>query len=144
MWRGRVDRKGYGRLSLAGREMAAHRVSFAVAVRPLMRGECVCHRCDTPACIEPTHLFAGSIADNNADRDAKGRSVVVKGPRASLYSNNRSGTTGVSFRKRDNRWRAYIKVEGKHIDLGTTRSFEEALVLRLKAEADYRNLLTAR
>lgn len=33
----------------------------------------VLHRCDVPACCEPSHLFLGTPADNMRDRDAKGR-----------------------------------------------------------------------
>lgn len=39
---------------------------------------CVCHRCDTPACIEPTHLFVGTNQDNTRDRMEKGRHAFVK------------------------------------------------------------------
>lgn len=33
----------------------------------------VCHRCDVPTCVNPEHLYAGTAADNMADRDARGR-----------------------------------------------------------------------
>lgn len=31
------------------------------------------HRCDTPACVNPGHLFLGSQQENVADMDSKGR-----------------------------------------------------------------------
>lgn len=39
----------------------------------------VCHACDNPACVRPSHLFLGTVLDNNRDRDAKGRDRFSRG-----------------------------------------------------------------
>lgn len=76
-WNGTVD-KGYARLSVrlgAGRKvnLAAHRVSYELFVKPLGREELVLHMCDNPECTSPLHLRAGSSSDNVNDALAKGR-----------------------------------------------------------------------
>lgn len=66
-------RKGYGKVSLNG-ERQAHRASYKETYGEIPKGLYVCHRCDVRDCIEPTHLFLGTQADNMKDMVGKGRS----------------------------------------------------------------------
>jgi hypothetical protein len=51
-----------------------HRLSLMLREgRQLGSDEQACHTCDTPRCINPGHLFAGSRSDNAQDAMRKGR-----------------------------------------------------------------------
>ena len=81
LWCGKVDRKGYGRVSfrVAGRRrryMGVHRLSYELNIGPIPRGLGVLHRCDTPRCWRPAHLWLGTNAQNTADMWAKGRGLA--------------------------------------------------------------------
>lgn len=75
-WLGYRNDKGYGQVSFQGRRTLAHRVAYELTYGPLGAGECACHRCDNPPCCNPSDLFRGSVAVNNADMVGKGRSLV--------------------------------------------------------------------
>ena len=38
-----------------------------------------CHKCDTPWCVNPEHIFIGTAKDNSLDAHAKGRFPSLKG-----------------------------------------------------------------
>ncbi len=65
--------EGYGHIAVDGKNLGAHRVSYETFVGPIPDGLWVLHRCDTPPCINPRHLFLGTHKQNVADSAAKGR-----------------------------------------------------------------------
>lgn len=69
---------GYGQLTYNYKRYLAHRLAWILTFGPIPDGLCVLHKCDNPACINPTHLFLGTQLDNLADMRAKGRHS--KGP----------------------------------------------------------------
>ena len=77
LWTASLDKKGYGDFWYGGRMIGAHRAVLLLSGVEIPDGMCACHRCDVPRCVNPSHLFIGTRIDNNADRDAKGRNVVV-------------------------------------------------------------------
>lgn len=76
IWKGALNSDGYGNTIMpkpSRKNMYAHRRSWEEANGPIPKGQQVLHRCDTPACVNPAHLFLGTHDDNMADKRRKGR-----------------------------------------------------------------------
>lgn len=72
LWLGGVDSKGYGKAPRHTNQ-GLHRVFYAYHVGEIPPGLCVCHKCDTPRCVNPDHLFLGTQLENAIDKERKGR-----------------------------------------------------------------------
>lgn len=66
--------EGYGNVWWHGKMDLAHRVAYSLENGGELPEQRVLHTCDNPLCVNPAHLWLGTRGDNNADRDAKGRS----------------------------------------------------------------------
>lgn len=79
LWVGPCDKNGYGKAAEKGsvhnrpRTVRAHRRSYEVNRGAIPERLHVLHRCDTPACVNPDHLFLGTNMDNVRDMVSKGR-----------------------------------------------------------------------
>lgn len=80
LWTGSTLPSGYGQLRWNRKCERASRLSYMLAYGPIPDGVFVCHKCDTPACIEPTHLFLGTQKDNAQDMAKKGRQGLHVNP----------------------------------------------------------------
>jgi hypothetical protein len=70
LWLGSLNKDGYG---CSYPNIRAHRESYVLHKGPIQDGMCVCHKCDTPSCVNPDHLFLGTAYENNLDKVRKGR-----------------------------------------------------------------------
>ena len=67
-------RKGYGRIKRKGKTLVATRVAYYLCYGLDPGDKYVCHICDNPSCVNPSHFFLGSNQENQLDASRKGRS----------------------------------------------------------------------
>jgi hypothetical protein len=74
LWLGAEHPQGYGRW----KDEYAHREVYRMLVGPIPPGADLCHKCDTPLCVNPSHMFLGTTSDNLRDCVKKARCGTAK------------------------------------------------------------------
>ena len=100
-WTGARNHLGYGQVWRGDgpgtpRVLMAHRAVWALENGPIPDGMYLCHTCDNPQCVRPSHMFIGTQTDNMQDCRSKGRMRFLV-PRVGT-ENNRAKLTWESVR----------------------------------------------
>ena len=82
LWTASTERAGYGHMRVGKTMKKCHRISWEIHHGKIPAGLYVLHRCDVPACVNPKHLWLGTLTDNNRDRETKGRGRQPKGSKS--------------------------------------------------------------
>lgn len=80
LWKGSLNNKGYGWININRKATLAHRVSWILKNGEIPPNMKVLHKCDIRNCVNPDHLFLGTLKDNMQDCSDKGR-LSINWPR---------------------------------------------------------------
>lgn len=131
LWLG--NGRKYGRVTLAGQGMYAHRLAWQFAHGPIPEGMMVLHRCDVGLCVNPDHLFLGTQTDNMRDMVSKGRGHFRHRGQTHCLRGHEYAVTGVYQTQR-------IRARG---DVAPQRQCRQCSLDKTKQIAEARNAVRA-
>ena len=76
-WTGALNSNEYGRIRIQKRMFYTHRLAYVLFIGNISDNLSILHKCDNPRCINPEHLFIGTLLDNSHDSRTKGRNFHI-------------------------------------------------------------------
>jgi hypothetical protein len=131
LWTGPTNKKGgYGQIKIGGRKgkvILVHRIAFVAGGGIITKEKpFVLHHCDNPICCEFSHLWAGTNADNCADKALKGRGRKSK----------KGWPYGV-YRQNNGKFQAKVILGHKSYYIGVFRVEKDAMEAAVLAKERY-------
>lgn len=130
LWQGDDNGSGYGKFYLDGKPAYAHRFSYEQAHGAISNGMFVCHKCDNPRCVNPSHLFLGTHDDNMRDMAAKERHFSKTRPELYRVGEDHQGAKLSEAQVREIR-RRYAAGDTTHRQLAKEFGVEKSTVGRI-------------
>ena len=99
-WTGYLRANGYGQFTVVQGDAPrlAHRVAWELTNGDIPEGGCCLHSCDNRRCVNPSHIFLGTRADNMADMHIKGRNKQPQGDAHVFAKLTREGVLDICTR----------------------------------------------
>lgn len=108
------------------KSIGAHRFSFELTLGAIPKGMYVCHKCDTPLCVNPDHLFVGTHNDNMLDMVQKKRSFIGRGE-------NKKGRSKLTNQQAEQ----IRKMQGSQSEIALMFGVSQTTVGRIKRKESY-------
>lgn len=77
IWIAYTGPEGYGVFRQKAGSWLAHRLAYKINFGEFDEELKVCHSCDNPPCVNPSHLWLGTDQDNRTDSVLKGRNFSI-------------------------------------------------------------------
>lgn len=113
VWMGGTAKNGYGKSSVRGKAMYAHRFAYELAYGAIPAGMFIDHRCHNKICVEPKHLRAITTKQNNENR-------------VGAAANSTTGVRGVTFHKQAKKYMVSVGHNGEQFNGGLFTDLEDA------------------
>lgn len=133
LWLGRErGSNGYGSIKVNGKHVQAHRYSYELKFGEIPKGMIVCHTCDVPACVNPSHLFIGTTQDNSDDKVAKQRQARGKSLSISQGNHVRRGERNPNNKLRHEQVKAILSLNLPQRQIAKLFGVTQALISKIK------------
>ena len=131
LWKGSIDRYGYGQISVASKSRNAHRVSYQTFKGEIPEGLLCSHQCDDKypvdcktnrRCVNPDHIICETPAQNSARMVALGRSKASAG---SFKKGSQVGEKNLNAKLTDEQILEILEEKKKGIPYGGLKKIAE-------------------
>lgn len=128
-WTHATSNHGYGSFTFNGKRYIASRLAYEIYIGPIEKGHHICHKCDNPKCVNPSHLFSGTIKENMSDMVKKNRSA-----KGQNHSQSKLNDRQVKIIKK------LIKQNRKNIEIAAKFNINRRTVNHIKSETRWSHI----
>lgn len=130
VWNYTRTSNNYGLLTINGEQVPAHRFAYQWFIGEISDGLFVCHSCDNPPCVNPSHLFLGTHSDNMRDASDKGR----------LKNGGREGAKNGRAKLTEDDVRAIRAASGTLHEIAEQFGVKHAIIGKIRTQKAWRHI----